>query len=284
VNGFLVVDKPAGMTSHDVIARLRRVLGTKRIGHAGTLDPSATGVLLIGVGRATRLLRFVEALRKEYRAVVAFGAQTTSHDADGTVVATHDASALTREEVEAALAKFRGEIEQIPPMVSAVKVGGERLYEKARRGEEVERAPRRVTVYAAEIESFEPGAQPRATIRIECSKGTYIRTIAADLGAALGTGAHLAGLRRLRVGRFGEDAAIPLDDVRAGALREMHEAVGEYPRRAVSADEALAVVHGKELPAAGIEGPYAVWGPGGLVAMAEDDGGVSRSLCVVTTV
>ena len=299
MNGILVVDKPAGITSHDVVARIRRALGTKRVGHAGTLDPPATGVLLVGVGRATRLLRFVESERKEYRAEIVFGVETSTQDGAGDVTARADASALTRDGVEKALRAFRGDIEQVPPMVSAVKVGGERLYRKARRGEEVERAPRAVTVYAAELEAFDPGAAPegdtegasgptpgptpRATVRIECSKGTYIRSIAADLGRALGTGAHLGALRRTRIGPFDETAAIGLDDVTAQALLDMSEAVRGYPRRTVSAEDARAVVHGKVIPRAGLEGTYAIWGPDGLVAMAHDDEEGTRSLCVVVT-
>ena len=153
MDGVLVVDKPAGMTSHDAVDEVRHRLGTRRVGHAGTLDPDATGVLVMGVGRATRLLAYAQAAAKRYRAEVAFGVETTTQDASGEVVARADAGWLSRAEVEAALPAFRGAIEQVPPMVSAVKVGGERLYRKARRGEEVARAPRRVTVHALELVS-----------------------------------------------------------------------------------------------------------------------------------
>lgn len=281
LNGILVVDKPAGITSHDVVDRLRRALGVRRIGHAGTLDPPATGVLVVGVGRATRLLRFLEVHDKEYRAEVVFGATTTTQDASGDIVAVRDASALDAAAVEGALAGFVGEIEQVPPMVSALKVGGERLYRKARRGEEVERAPRRVTVHEARIEAFEPGSRPRATIRVRCSKGTYVRALAADLGAALGAGAHLAALRRTAVGPYREDQAIALEAAGASSLRPMADAVAGYPRREVDAAGARALARGEPLAAAGIGVPYAVFGPDGLVAMAEDRGEEARSLCVV---
>ena len=281
MNGFLVVDKPSGMTSHDVIARCRRALGIRRIGHAGTLDPAATGVLIIGVGSGARLLRFVESAEKEYIGGVVFGATTTTCDAEGDVVAEHDASQLDRRAVERALEPFRGEIDQVPPMVSAIKVGGEALYVKARRGEVIERAPRRITIHHLSLEDFTPGERARATLRVVCSKGTYIRSLATDLGDALGCGAHLGSLRRTRVGPFGLDVAIALDAVVPDAVRPMGDAVAGYPRRSVDTDQARALCQGKSLPAAGIDGPYAVWDPQGLVAMAEDRGEEARSLCVV---
>ena len=282
MNGLLVVDKPAGMTSHDVVARVRRALGTRRVGHAGTLDPPATGVLLVGVGRATRLLRFCEVHEKEYMAEVTFGAVTSTQDAEGEVLAEADASALTGEAVEAALARFRGEIDQVPPMVSAVKVGGERLYKAARRGEDVERASRTITVHALDLLSFEPGPRARARLRVVCSKGTYVRTLAHDLGAALGPGAHVATLRRTRIGPFDATGAVRLEDVTPERVRDVGDALTGYPRRDVDAAAARALIQGKPLPAAGIPGPYAVWGPDGLVAVAEDRGEDARSLCVVS--
>jgi tRNA pseudouridine55 synthase len=282
VDGFLVVDKPAGITSHDVVARVRRALGTRRVGHAGTLDPPATGVLLIGVGRATRLLRFCEAHDKTYEADVVFGLTTTTQDADGAPVSERDAGGLTAAAVAAALEGFRGPIDQVPPMVSAVKVGGERLYKAARRGEEVERRARTVTIHALDLLAFEPGPRARARLRVRCSKGTYVRTLAHDLGEALGTGAHVASLRRTAIGPFTEAEAGRLDDVAPTALRDVGEILAGYPRRDVDAEAARALVHGKPLPAAGIEGPYGVWGPDGLVAVAEDRGEEARSLCVVS--
>lgn len=281
MNGFLVVDKPAGMTSHDVVARVRRALGIRRVGHAGTLDPGATGVLVVGAGRATRLLRFLESAWKEYRAEVLFGLVTTTLDADGEIRHESDASALDAGAVDAALGAFRGEITQVPPMVSAVKVGGERLYKKARRGEEVERPSRRVVIERLEMESFVPGSRARAVLDVRCSKGTYIRTLAADLGAALGPGASLASLRRTRVGPFGLEDAVELVAVGADRLRPMEEAVAGYPRREFDAAEVTALLQGRPMKAAGVEGPWAAWGPSGLVAMMEDRGSQGRSLCVV---
>lgn len=211
VHGVVVVDKPAGMTSHDVVARLRRVYGQRQVGHAGTLDPDATGVLLVGLGDATRLLRWLSESRKEYRGTVAFGTATDTLDAAGVVVAEAPMP-LRRDAVEAAAARFVGAIEQIPPMVSAIKVAGRPLHELAREGIEIERAPRPVTIHELVVEEFDAGVpdRPRATVRVVCSSGTYIRTLAADLGAALGGPAHLASLRRLAVGSFTEAEAVPL--------------------------------------------------------------------------
>jgi tRNA pseudouridine55 synthase len=281
VNGLLLIDKPQGITSHDVVARCRRVLGVRRIGHAGTLDPMATGLLVLGVGRATRLLRFLEAHDKTYEADVLFGASTSTQDAEGGIVAERDASGLHPDAVEAALASFRGEIEQVPPMMSAVKIGGERLWRKARRGEEVERPSRRVRVLELAMTSFTPGDHPHGTLHVRCSRGTYVRTIAADLGDALGVGAHLTGLRRTGIGPFDVADAVRLDDAGPFSLRPMTDAVTGYPRRDVDAAGALLLVQGKPLDAAGIDGPYAVFGPDGLVAMMEDRGEEARSLCVV---
>ena len=276
-----MVDKPAGMTSHDVVAVVRRRLGERRVGHAGTLDPDATGVLVLGIGRATRLLRFVERAEKEYEADVIIGIETTSQDASGEVVAESDASAVRRGDVEAAAAKLTGEIEQIPPMVSAVKVGGERLYRKARRGEVVERTARRVTVHEMTVEAFEPGTRARARFRVRCSPGTYVRTLANDLGRALGVGAHISRLRRTRVGPFDASSAVPLDGLTAESLRPMLDALTAYPQRTVDADDARSFAQGKSLPAFGEAGEYAVVGPAGLVGVAEDRGDVSRPIVVV---
>jgi tRNA pseudouridine55 synthase len=281
VDGILVVDKPAGMTSHDVIAIVRRQLSERRVGHAGTLDPDATGVLVLGVGRATRLLRFIEIHEKEYEAEMTLGVETSTQDASGDVVSESDASALTRDDVERAAAAMVGDISQVPPMVSAVKVGGERLYRKARRGEEVEREPRRVVVHALDVESFTPGQRASARLRVRCSRGTYVRTLAHDLGRALSVGGHVATLRRVRVGRFIADGAVVPTVVSEAVVRPIIDAVEGYPRRDVTSEEATTVVHGKPLPAFGIEGPYAVVSPDGLVSMSEDRGDESRPICVV---
>jgi len=226
-DGLVVVDKPAGCTSHDVVARLRRVYGQRRVGHAGTLDPDATGVLLVGLGRATRLLRFLQEAGKAYRGRIVFGVATTTLDASGEVL-DQQPMPITREDVVAATARFTGDIDQLPPMVSAVKVDGRRLHELARAGREVDRAPRRVHVHRFDVEGFEPGPYPDADVVVECSSGTYVRSLAADLGVALGGCAHLASLRRTRVGSFGLDEARSLDDIGLdpdGAVLPMEAAV-----------------------------------------------------------
>lgn len=210
IDGLLVVDKPAGWTSHDVVAKLRGATRQRRVGHAGTLDPDATGVLLVGLGRATRLLRFLQETTKEYRGVIAFGVATSTLDAAGEELARVPMP-VTEAAVRAAMARFVGAIEQVPPMVSALKVDGRRLHELAREGKEVERLPRSVTISRYELEDFAPGDFPRATVLVECSSGTYVRSLAADLGESLGGHAHLAALRRQRVGAFTLDDAQPLD-------------------------------------------------------------------------
>ena len=207
-DGFAIVDKPAGMTSHDVVGRARKQLSERRIGHAGTLDPDATGVLLLGIGRATRLLQFLSGCDKTYVADIELGTETDTLDAAGVVTATYDMSMVTFDDVVAAAEQFVGDIDQVPPMVSAIKIDGRRLHELAREGIEVERPARRVHVERFDIEPI-AGLVFRA--EIDCSSGTYIRSLAADLGRALGGGAHLRTLRRTRVGRFGIDEACPLD-------------------------------------------------------------------------
>lgn len=282
MNGLLVIDKQAGMTSHDVVAMCRRILNERRVGHAGTLDPGATGVLVLGVGRATRLLRFVEDAEKEYVAEAIFGVTTTTLDALGEVVGEADSSRLAEGDVRAVLSKFVGEIDQVPPMVSAIKVGGEALYKKARRGEDVERPPRRVRIDELTLDTFESGPRARGVFRVRCSRGTYIRSLIADIGEAVGVGAHVSALRRTRVGAFTDAEAIAVSDVSEEVLRPMDAAVGGYPRRSVDEAGARALVHGKPLEPGGIDGVYAVYGPDGLLAMAEDREGEARSLCVLT--
>ncbi|HWL65138.1 MAG TPA: tRNA pseudouridine(55) synthase TruB, partial [Actinomycetota bacterium] len=186
-DGVLVVDKPAGITSHDVVDRIRKLFKTKRVGHAGTLDPEATGVLILGLGRATRILSYAQAGPKSYRAQGKLGITTTTLDASGDEIDVRPVD-IGRTELETAVGSFVGEIEQVPPMVSAVKIGGERLYKKARRGEEVERPPRSVTIHSAEVISFDP---PLFEFDVRCSGGTYVRTLIADIGEKLGCGAHM---------------------------------------------------------------------------------------------
>lgn len=290
IDGLVVVDKPAGWTSHDVVARLRRVHGQRRVGHAGTLDPAATGVLLVGLGRVTRLLRFLSDAGKAYRGVVVLGIATDTLDADGTVTAERPMP-VTREEVEAAAAGFVGDIEQVPPMVSAVRIGGRRLHELAREGVEVDRPARPVRIERLEVEAFAAGPHPQATIRLECSSGTYVRTLAADLGAALGGPAHLASLRRLAVASFGLDEAHTLEEIEADpAAHVLDPATAMRDLPVIRADRELAVavargtpIGGDAVPGPGAgPGPFAVLGPDGeLLAVHERRGAMTRAAVVL---
>lgn len=289
VAGVLVVDKPMGMTSHDVVSRLRRALDMRRIGHTGTLDPAATGVLVCAVGRATRLVPYLQSGRKTYQARVVLGRSTTTQDAEGEIVDAADASAITREHVESAAAAFVGEIEQVPPMVSAVKVDGERLYAKARRGEEVERDPRRVVVHELRVGEFVPGIFAEVVVEVVCSSGTYIRTLAHDLGAALAVGGSLLSLRRTVNEPFDLTDAMPLDDVMTlgeqGRLREhlIDPLVALRSLPTVEVDRATVedLVHGRKMAARGFEGPYVVEFGGRLVGVYEDHDGVGKAAVVM---
>ncbi len=244
-DGFVVVDKPAGWTSHDAVARCRKIFGQKRVGHAGTLDPDATGVLLVGLGRATRLLKFVADLEKAYVGEVVLGTATNTLDASGEVTGTWDMAALSLDDVRGAATAFVGEIEQIPPMVSAVQVGGQRLHALARKGIEVERAPRPVTVHSFKVTGEpEPGV---FAVDVVCSTGTYIRTLAADLGAALGGGAHLRNLRRRAIGPFAVAEATPLEELTVEAAKPMADLVVHLPSITVDGDGLDAVAHGRPL-------------------------------------
>lgn len=248
-NGLAIVDKPAGWTSHDVVARARRLLGTRKVGHGGTLDPDATGVLLLGVGRSTRLLRYLTDLDKSYTCEVILGVSTDTLDASGEVVATHDMGDVTPDAVRAAASHLTGDLLQVPPMVSAVRVGGRRLHELARQGIEVERAPRPVHVARFEVTPSDPSAGPlRYRAEVTCSSGTYVRVLAADLGAALGGGAHLDDLRRTAIGPFTLDDAVPLDALDATLVRSPADAVGWMPTAVVDAATATEVAHGRVLP------------------------------------
>lgn len=245
MDGVVVIDKPAGMTSHDVVDRVRRRFGMKKVGHGGTLDPDATGVLLVGLGRATRLLSYAQAAPKTYRAVARFGVTTTTQDASGEVLEQRPVE-VTSENIERALESFRGSIRQVPPMVSAVKVGGERLYRKARRGEEVERPERAVTVYAFDLAGHAP-ERDEATFVVRCSGGTYVRTLLHDLGRALGCGAHLVSLRRIEAGGFTLDQAVSIDELDESRLLPLLDAVGNMARLDVDEDLARLVSHGSKL-------------------------------------
>lgn len=290
VHGVLVVDKPAGMTSHDVVARVRRALGIRRVGHTGTLDPAATGVLVCGVGRATRLVQFIQGGPKTYAATLVLGRETDSQDADGEVLAEADASHLGEDEVCAALKQFVGDIEQVPPMVSAVKVDGERLHEKARRGEVVEREPRRVTVHDLVLDEFTPGELATVSVLVTCSAGTYVRTLAHDLGRQLGVGGSLTGLRRLASGGFASEEALALDRIeQLGEQRALWEhlvpvdrALRLLPRVEVPDGVRDDLVHGRSMAAAGRQGAYAVHDPQGrLVGVYEDDDDRARPQVVM---
>jgi tRNA pseudouridine55 synthase len=270
-DGFAVVDKQAGWTSHDVVARTRKVLGERKVGHAGTLDPDATGVLLLGVGRATRLLRFLTALSKTYTAEVVFGRETSTLDASGATTAIHEMQ-VDLGQVVAAAATLTGPIMQVPPMVSALKVDGRRLHELAREGIEVEREPRPVTVHRFDVDSTPDPLVYR--VEVECSSGTYVRSLAADLGHALGGGAHLRTLRRTAVGSFTESEANPVDTL---VLQPPAVALRDFASTVVDADVAGAVGHGKVLAADAIgvqgEGPWAVVDERGvLLAVYEQTG------------
>lgn len=279
LEGFLVVDKAAGMTSHDVVARVRRATGVRRVGHAGTLDPMATGVLVVAVGRSTRLLRFIQAQPKEYKATAVFGVATDTLDADGAVV-TREAMPIGPHDVEEVLPRFRGTISQVPPMVSALKVGGERLYQVARRGETVERQSRQVEVYELEMTGFTPGPYPEASFRVVCGKGTYVRTLVDDVARALGGRAHLNSLRRTRIGSLGLERAIPadIDALDEANLISAADALVDLARVVVDDEVAAAVAHGMEFaagPLAEIEEgvPAAVLGPTGrLLAVYSREG------------
>ncbi len=257
--GVLVVDKPAGPTSFEVVKRVRRALGAEKAGHAGTLDPAATGVLAVCAGEAVKLQHWLADGDKAYDATVAFGAATTTEDAEGEVTARGDASAVTAGALADVLPRFVGEISQVPPMYSAVRVGGRRLHEAARAGEEVERAPRTVRVHAVELQDVAAasGGLVLARLRVRCGKGTYVRTLAADLGRALGVPAHLAALRRVEASGFRIDEAIPLEEVEAlgrtdpQALRArlvpLADALRALPAVSVDAAEARALAQGKAL-------------------------------------
>ena len=265
--GLLLVDKPAGITSHDAVATVRRALATRKVGHAGTLDPMATGLLLVGVGRATRLLRFLGDLPKAYEGEGVLGLETTTLDAEGEVVREAPVGA-DEAAVRGAVDGLVGELEQAPPAYSAVKVGGRKLYEAARRGEELAAPPRRVTVHAFDLTGFDP---PRFSFTVRCSSGTYVRSLVAEVGARLGCGAHLARLRRTAIGPFRvEDAAPP---EAPGAPLPPSAAVAHLPARTLGEQEARAAVHGRPLSPLGVPGPHRLHAPdGSLLGVYRDVG------------
>ena len=218
-SGFLLVDKGGGWTSHDVVAKVRNLAGLRKVGHAGTLDPMATGLLVLGLGRATRLMRFVQDRPKHYVAGVAFGVATDTLDADGAIL-DREPMPVSEEDVAEALPRFVGTIMQVPPMVSAIKMGGRRLYDLAREGKEVEREPRPVEVYRLELVDFSPGEYPEAVLEVSCGKGTYVRSLVADLARSLGGPAHLSALRRTRIGALDVAAAADIDTLAQAAKED----------------------------------------------------------------
>ncbi len=272
MNGVLAVDKPADWTSHDVVAKLRGVCQEKRIGHSGTLDPMATGVLVVFLGRATRAVELCEADEKEYVAALRLGLVTNTQDITGTVLETH--SVLVEENrLRAVLRQFEGAQSQIPPMYSAVKIGGKKLYELARKGQEVERKPRNITVHALELLSFD-GTE--AQIRIRCSRGTYVRTLCHDIGAALGCGGCMSALRRTRSGRFSLEDCVTLEQVQearaagtlATLLRPVDSLFAAYPALTLSERWTIRCKNGGEIPRPGQQdGFYRVYDPDGAFLM-----------------
>ncbi|MGW4424379.1 tRNA pseudouridine(55) synthase TruB [Streptosporangium sp. NPDC004631] len=284
-SGLIIVDKPAGWTSHDVVGKLRGVAGTRRVGHAGTLDPMATGVLVVGVEKATRLLGHLALTEKGYDGTIRLGQSTNTDDAEGEIIGSASAAGVGEEEVRRGVAALTGRIMQIPPQVSAIKVNGERAYKRARAGEEVELQARPVTVSRFEVTGVRrAGEVIDVDVSVTCSSGTYIRALARDLGAALGVGGHLTALRRTRVGPYDLSMARTVERLSADCvILPMAEAVAAaFPRRDVTAEEAGVVAHGGRLPSLGLgRGPIGVFGPDGtLLALVEEDGKIAKSLAV----
>ncbi len=284
--GIVVIDKPAGMTSHDVVARCRRIFSTRRVGHAGTLDPMATGVLVIGVDRATKILGLLTAASKSYAATIRLGQTTFTEDAEGELLHSVSAEHLTDEAIAAAVAGLRGDIQQVPSAVSALKVGGRRAYRLVREGHDVALEARPVRIDRFEVRDVRSHDQlVDVDVEIDCSSGTYIRALARDLGAALGVGGHLASLRRTRVGCFELDQARSLDDL--AEHPRLNWTLDEacllvFPRRDLTAEEAEATSNGRPLSAAGIDGVYAASDADGrVIALLRDEGPRTKSVVVL---
>lgn len=282
-SGLTIVDKPAGMTSHDVVSRVRRIAGTRRVGHGGTLDPMATGVLVLAVGPATRLLTYISGADKAYTATIRLGVATVTDDAEGEPVSRADASRITEAQILAELAKLTGEIEQVPSSVSAIKIAGRRAYARVRAGEQVTLKARPVRINRLELLSLR-SPEPQVIdcdVEVECSSGTYVRAIARDLGTALGAGGHLTALRRTRVAGFTLDQAATLDELEqrgeAVTIEASRAADLLFSRRDVALPEAERLSHGNPLPAVGIPGSYAVFGPNGaVIAVVRESGELAR--------
>ena len=290
-DGLVIVAKPGGLTSHDVVARIRRLAGTRRVGHAGTLDPMATGVLVTGVGKATRLLGYLALTEKEYSGTIRLGQTTDTDDAAGTPGPPVPALTIEHADLLRAVATLTGEISQVPPGISAIKVGGERAYRLARAGQAPALAARNVTVSRFDVTGTRPAGQLLdVDVAVTCSSGTYIRALARDLGAALGVGGHLTALRRSRVGPYDLSQALTLDQLAARLERTgvlpvtplAEAAAAAFARRDLTADEARDLGYGRRLAPTGTgEEPVAAFGPdGSLVALLTDADGRARSLAV----
>jgi tRNA pseudouridine55 synthase len=299
-SGLVIVDKPGGMTSHDVVARIRRLAGTRRVGHAGTLDPMATGVLVVGVEKATRLLGYLALTEKEYAATIRLGQSTSTDDAEGDITSTASAVDVSAETLAKAVAGLTGEIQQVPPAVSAIKVDGQRAYRLTRAGAAPELAPRPVTVHEFAVTAVRPvngDAEVAGLVDLDatvrCSSGTYVRALARDLGTAVGTGGHLTRLRRTRVGGYGIDQAHTLDQLAEDfeVLPLAQAASAAFPSRQLTVDEARRLAHGGRLAAGAGTGvaaavtdprrPTAAYAPDGtLIALLTEESGQARPLVV----
>lgn len=285
-DGIVVVDKPPGWTSHDVVARVRRLAGTRRVGHAGTLDPMATGVLLVGVGKATRLLGYLSATTKSYDATIRLGQSTTTDDAEGEATGGAPAGELTDDAVRAAVVAYVGDIDQVPAAVSAVKVAGERAYRRVARGEQVELAARSVRIEEIEVHGIRQGGDVAdVDVSVTCSSGTYVRALARDIGADLGVGGHLTALRRTRVGPYGLADARTLEHLERGLLIEPLADTARrcFPTFTVDAEQAAWVCHGRALPGVclGADGPIAMLdAEGRFLALYEQQGADAKPVAV----
>lgn len=283
--GLVIVDKPAGVTSHDVVGRCRRIFGTRKVGHAGTLDPMATGVLVVGIERATKILGLLTVTDKSYAATMRLGQTTSTEDAEGEVLQTVSAD-VSDSQIGEAVAALRGEIAQVPSAVSAIKVDGKRAYKLVREGQTVELAPRDVRIDRFDVLDIRHhDGLIDVDVEVDCSSGTYIRALARDVGAALNVGGHLTALRRTRVGRFGLDQARTLDDLAETARLSysLDEAcLQSFPRRDLTADEAEDTRHGRPLKPAGIDGVYAATAPDGhVVALLNDESNRTKPVVVL---
>ncbi len=281
-SGILLVDKPSGMTSHDVVSRARRALGTRKVGHAGTLDPMATGLLLLGVDSSTRLLTYLVGLDKQYSATIRLGEATDTDDAEGQVVATADASGVSRASIETHLADLRGPIQQVPSSYSAIKVDGRRSYDRARAGEEVVLAARAVTITRFDVlDERREGAVIDLDVVVGCTSGTYIRALARDLGAALGVGGHLTALRRDSIGPFPLSDAVAIDAIDAPSLRRPLEVAAQlFPTVELDEQAQIDLTNGKRVALDAVDAPVvaAATPDGRLVGLVELSGGVARVL------